>query len=127
MAVPQKTKGELEAEISQAVIRFKKEYMGRGPLSVRTYLIDDMVLVRLQGVLTAAEQKLAEVEERSRGRDLIKQVRLELIEHGRPLLETVVEAILGVKVSSLHTDISTRTGESVIMFTLDEKPVFDAP
>ena len=126
MSAPRRSKGELEAEISQAVIRFKKEYMGRGPLSVRTYLIDDMVLVRLQGVLTAAEQKLAEVEERSRGRDLIKQMRLELIEHGRPLLETVVEAILGAKVTSLHTDISTKTGESVILFTLDEKPAFDA-
>ena len=68
MSEPRRSKGELEAEISQAVIRFKKEYMGRGPLSVRTYLIDDMVLVRLQGVLTAAEQKLVEVEERSRGR-----------------------------------------------------------
>ncbi len=126
MSAPRRSKGELEAEISQAVIRFKKEYMGRGPLSVRTYLIDDMVLVRLQGVLTAAEQKLAEVEERSRGRDLIKQMRLELIEHGRPLLEIVVQEILGVQVTSLHTDISTRTGESVILFTLAEKPSFEA-
>ena len=125
MSEPRKSKGELEAEISQAVIRFKKEYMGRGPLSVRTYLIEDIALVRLQGVLTAAEQKLAEVEERSRGRDLIKQMRLELIEHGRPLLETVVRDILGVAVTSLHTDISTRTGESVILFTLGEKPAFD--
>lgn len=126
MSEPRRSKGELEAEISQAVIRFKKEYMGRGPLSVRTYLIDDMVLVRLQGVLTAAEQKLVEVEERSRGRDLIKQMRLELIEHGRPLLETVVQEILGVQVTSLHTDISTSTGESVILFTLKEKPSFEA-
>lgn len=126
MSAPRRSKGELEAEISQAVIRFKKEYMGRGPLSVRTYLIDDMVLVRLQGVLTAAEQKLAEVEERSRGRDLIKQMRLELIEHGRPLLEIVIKEILGVQVTSLHTDISTRTGESVILFTLAEKPSFEA-
>lgn len=125
MSEPRKSKGELEAEISQAVIRFKKEYMGRGPLSVRTYLIEDIALVRLQGVLTAAEQKLAEVEERSRGRDLIKQMRLELIEHGRPLLETVVRDILGVAVTSLHTDISTRTGESVILFTLGEKPAFE--
>ncbi len=119
-----KTRGELETEISQAIIRFKKEYMGRGPLSVRTYLLDDMALVRLQGVLTAAEQKLAQVEERSRGRDLIKLVRLELIEHGRPLLEAVVNEILGVNVVSLHTDISTATGESIILFTLDRKPTY---
>jgi uncharacterized protein YbcI len=119
-----KTKGELEAEISQAVIRFKKEYMGRGPLSVRTYLIDDVALVRLQGVLTPAEQQLARVEEKNRGRDLIKQVRVELIEHGRELLEAVVRDILGVGVVSLHTDVSTRTGESVILFTLSAKPAF---
>jgi uncharacterized protein YbcI len=120
------TKGELEAEIGNAVIRFKKEYMGRGPLSVRTYLIDDMVLVRLQGVLTPAEQNLARVEEKSRGRDLIKQVRLELIEHGRHILESAIRGILGVDVVSLHTDVSTQTGESVILLTLSEKPKFGA-
>jgi uncharacterized protein YbcI len=121
-----KTKSELEAEISQAVIRFKKEYMGRGPLAVRTYLLDDMALVRLHGVLTAAEQKLVQVEERSRGRDLIKRMRLELIEHGRPLLEAVLKDIFGVDVVSLHTDVSTRTGESVLLFTLAGKPVYAA-
>ena len=117
-----KSKSELEAEITQAIIQFKKEYMGRGPLSARTYLLDDMALVRLKGVLTPAEQKLVQVEEKGRGRDLIKQVRLELIEHGRLLLESVVQEILGVKVVSLHTDISTTTGESILLFTLDGEP-----
>jgi len=120
-----KTKGELEAEISAAVTRFKKEYMGRGPLSVRTYLLDDMALVRLKGVLTPAEQKLVQVGEKSRGRDLIKQVRLELIEHGRLLLEAALYDILGIKVVSLHTDISTATGESVILFTLAGEPAYE--
>ena len=124
--VTMKSKGELEAEISSAIIRFKKEYMGRGPLSVKTYLLDDMVLVRLQGVLTAAEQKLVQVEDRSRGRDLIKNTRLELIEHGRPLLEQVIRDILSVDVVSLHTDISTSTGESILLFTLSAKPSFVA-
>ena len=119
-----KSKSDLEAEITQAIIRFKKEYMGRGPLSARTYLLDDMALVRLKGVLTPAEQKLVQVEEKSRGRDLIKQVRLELIEHGRLLLESVVQEILGVKVVSLHTDISTTTGESILLFTLDDEPAY---
>lgn len=96
--------------------------MGRGPHAVQTHLLDDMVLIRLRGVLTTAEQKLAEVEEKSRGRDLIKQMRLELIEHGRPLLEAVVRDILAVEVISLHTDLSTRTGESIIIFTLSAKP-----
>lgn len=119
-----KTKGELETEISNAVIRFKREYMGRGPQDVRTYLLDDMALVRLKGVLTPAEQRLAQVEDPHRGRDLIKQLRVELIEHGRELLEQAVTVILGVGVASLHTDISTRTGESIILFTLDGKPSY---
>lgn len=119
-----KTKGELEADISAAVIRFKREYMGRGPQDVRTYLLDDMALVRLKGVLTPAEQRLAQVEDPHRGRDLIKQLRVELIEHGRELLERAVSDILGVAVVSLHTDISTRTGESVLLFTLADRPAY---
>lgn len=117
-----KTKGELESEISAAIIRFKRDYMGRGPQEVRTFLVEDMALVRLRGVLTPAEQRLAQVEDPHRGRDLIKQVRLELIEHGRELLEGAVQGILGVRVLSLHTDISTRTGESILLFSLEDSP-----
>ena len=119
-----KTKGELEAEISSAIMRFKREYMGRGPQDVRTYLVDDMALVRLKGVLTPAEKRLAKVEDAHRGRDLIKQVRLELIENGRDILEEAVKGILGVGVVSLHSDVSTSTGESIIVFALDGKPSY---
>ncbi len=118
-----KSKGELETEISNAVIRFKRDYMGRGPKEVRTFLVEDMALVRLKGVLTPAEQRLAQVEDPHRGRDLIKQLRVELIEHGREILEEAIQAILGVRVLSLHTDISTRTGESIIVFTLSDDPL----
>ncbi len=113
-----KTKGQLEAEISEAVIKFEKEYMGRGPLETKTYFTDDMVLVRLKGVLTKAERQLATPGEIDKGRELIKKVRIALLEKGRPLLEAVVESIVGQKVISLHTDISTVTGERIILFTL---------
>jgi uncharacterized protein YbcI len=119
-----KTRGEAEAEISQAVVRFEKEYLGRGPLESRTFLIEDMVLVRLKKVLTQAEIQLAQTADPARGRDLIKQLRQELIERGRGMLEADLRRILGVGVRSLHTDISTVTGERVIVFTLAERPVF---
>jgi uncharacterized protein YbcI len=119
-----KTKREMEREVSQAIIRFEKEFMGRGPLDARTYIIEDMVLVRLKNVLTPAELKLAESEEPQRGRYLIKQVRQELIEHGRSLLDAVIQDVLGRDVISLHTDISARTGERIIVFTLKEPPQF---
>lgn len=119
-----KTRGEAEAEISQAVIRFEKEYLGRGPLETRTYIVDDMVVVRLRKVLTQAEIKLAQAADPARGRDLIKQLRQELIERGRAMLEGDIRAVLGVDIRSLHTDISTVTGERVIVFTLEERPKF---
>ena len=118
-----KTKGMLESEISQAIIKFEKDYMGRGPLETRTFLIEDMVLVRLRKVLTPAELKLAGDELASR-RALVKQMRHELLEHGRPLLEAAITSILDAKVVSLHTDISTKTGERIIVFTLDKAPQF---
>ncbi|HXG09853.1 MAG TPA: DUF2294 domain-containing protein [Gemmataceae bacterium] len=120
-----KSKSDLEAEISQALIRFEKEFMGRGPLETRTFILDDLVVVRLKGVLTRAEIKLAQAEDR-RGRYLLKQVRQELLDRGRPLLEAAIKDILGVAIKSLHTDISTKTGERIIVFTLEERPRYAA-
>lgn len=116
------SKRELEREISLAIIKFEKEFMGRGPLETKSYIIEDMVLVRLKNVLTPAELKLAESEDDRRGRYLIKQMRQELIERGRPLLDAVIRDVLKVKVVSLHTDISSRTGERIIVFTLERRP-----
>ena len=118
-------KRETEREISQAIIRFEKEFMGRGPLETKSYIIDDMVLVRLKNVLTPSETKLASSDESNRGRYLIKQMRQELIEQGRPLLDAVIKDVLKVNVISLHTDISAKTGERIIVFTLEHRPQFD--
>ena len=118
--MPNRTKGQIESEISEAIIKFEKDYMGRGPLETKTFIIDDMVLVRLKGVLTKAEHQLAAPGQVVSGRELIKQVRITLLEKGRPLLESAVESITGTKVKSLHTDISTVTGERIILFTLDK-------
>jgi uncharacterized protein YbcI len=119
-----KSKGQVEAEICEALTKFEKEYMGRGPLETKAYIIDDMVLVRLKSVLTPAEMRLAGLTDRKDGRELIKRVRISLIEQGRPLLEAAVEDILGIKIRSLHTDISTITGERVIIFSLERSPDF---
>ena len=119
-----KTKGQLEAEISAAMVQFEREYMGRGPEETRTYLIDDLVLVRLRGVLTPAEKQLADSDAGGDGRRLIKEVRMQLLEKARPLLVTIIRDILHREVISLHTDISIRTGERVILFSLVGLPSF---
>ncbi len=113
-----KTKGQMEAEISEAIVKFEREYMGRGPEEARTYLLDDIIIVRLHGVLTPAERQLARSDSEGHGRALIKQVRMELLEKARPLLETIIRDITGQTVKSLHTDISTVTGERIIVLSL---------
>lgn len=111
-----KTRGQLEAEFTNAIIKFEKDYLGRGPLEGRTFLIQDMVLVRLRGILTPAEMKLAESRE---GQILVKETRRQLFETSRELLYEIVQATLGCTPISLHTDMSTKTGERVIVITVD--------
>ena len=119
-----KTQGEIEAAICEGINRFEQEYMGRGPKDLHAHLIGDLLLVRLQGVLTAAEQHLVKTLQPEKGRDLLKQVRTQLIETARPVMEAMVQEVTDTKVLSLHHDISTVSGEEIILFTLAESPLF---
>ena len=122
-----KTQGEIEAAVCDGISRFEVEYMGRGPKDIRTHLIRDLIVVRLQGVLTAAEQQLVKTLPTDKGRDLLKQVRTHLIETARPLMEATIQKITGIRVLSLHHDVSTVTGEEVLLFTLAAAPDFREP
>jgi uncharacterized protein YbcI len=113
-----KTQGEIEAAVCEGITRFEQDYMGRGPKDIRTHLIGDLLIVRLRGVLTAAEQQLVKALAAEKGRDLLKQVRTHLVETARPVMEAMIEKATGVKVVSLHHDISTATGEELVIFTL---------
>jgi len=111
-----KTKGQLESDISTQITKFEKEHLGRGPKEVRTFIIQDLILVRLKGILTPAEEKLvSEVD----GAQIVKQIRRRLIESSRSILEKLIEEKIDAKVITLHTDISSRTGERVIVFGMD--------
>jgi uncharacterized protein YbcI len=120
--VARKTQGEIEAAICEGVPRFEQEYMGRGPKDIHAHLLGDLLVVRLRGVLTAAEQQLVKTLPAEKGRDLLKQVRTHLIEAARPLMEAMVQEVTGVGVVSVHHDISTATGEEVLLFTLADGP-----
>ena len=119
-----KTQGEIEAAICEGISRFEQEYMGRGPKDINAHLLGDLLVVRLQGVLTAAEQQLVKSLPAEKGRDLLKQVRTHLLETARPMMEAMVQDVTSGKVLSLHHDISTVTGEEIVVFTLAEPPVF---
>jgi len=110
--------GELEAEFTKKIVKFEKDYLGRGPLEARTYLIDDMVVVRLKGVLTPTEQKLIETKE---GRTLVKDTRRQLFDTSRSIMENHTMEIFGRKLQGLFSDISLDTGERVIVLTLKKE------
>ncbi len=110
------TKGQLEAKISEIVSKFEIEYMGRGPKTIKTYILNDMIVVRLTGFLSPSEQKLTD---NPQGVELLKKVRTSLFEGGRGYLETMIADAIGVAIVSTHADISTKTGEKIIIITLD--------
>lgn len=136
-----KSQGEIEAAVCDGISRFQQEFLGRGPRDIRAHLIGSLLIVRLQGVLTPAERQLVapchaaavttadaagDGEERGNengnGRALLKQVRAHMVSTGRPRLEQIVEEATGVKLVSVHHDISTVTGEELIGFSLAEPP-----
>jgi uncharacterized protein YbcI len=119
-----KTRGEIEADVCEGISRIEQDYMGHGPRDIHAYLIADLLVVRLNGVLTVAERQLVATVPAEKGRDLLKQVRMHLVETARPLMEAIVLKVTGIRVVSLHHDISTMTGEEVVLFTLAEPPRF---
>ena len=111
------TRGQAEAKISEAVSRFEIEHMGRGPKQIRTLIIQDLIIIRLKGFLSQSEQKLAE---NSQGVELLKKVRTMLFENSREYLVDLMKEVADVNVISTHSDVSTRTGEKIIVITVDE-------
>ena len=111
-----KTKTEIERAIRNAIITFEQEFMGRGPDDVKTFVVRDLVVVRLKGVLTPAERQLAKTVE---GVDMVKRLRQNLIALGRDKLCEQVNKITGAKTLALFTDIDVKIGERVFVFTVD--------
>ena len=119
-----RTRGEIESAISEEISRFEQDYIGRSPKDIQVHLLEDLLLIRLRGVLAAAEQHLVKSLPAENGRDLLKRVWSNLIETTRPVMEAMVEKVTGVKVVTMHHDISTLTGEEVVLFTLARSPDF---
>jgi CheY-like chemotaxis protein/uncharacterized protein YbcI len=118
------TQAESEAAICEGFIRFRDDFLGWRAEQIRVHIVKDLLVVRLLGVLTVAERKLAQSQSPETGRDLIKQVRIHLLELARPMLESIIHEVTCVKVLTMHHDISTVTGEEVVLFGLSEPPRF---
>ena len=119
------TQSESEAAVCEGIVRFQLEYLGWRSEQIVAHFIKDFLVTRIRGALTLAERQLGKAQSPEKGRDLIKQTRKQLLELARPMLESLVHEIASVKVLSMHHDISTVTGEEVILFTLAGTPRFE--
>ena len=119
------TQAESEAAICDGIIRFQEEYLGWRSAQIRAYLIKDLLVVRILDALTLAERQLGKSLSPETGRQLVKHARKQLLELARPMLESLVHEVAGVKVLSMHHDISTVTGEEVVIFSLSGAPRFE--
>lgn len=111
------TIGQIESKITESIIQFEREFMGRGPRVTRTKILDDIIIVRLDGVLTPSELQLAK---NSDGVKLLKEVRTRLIESADATLKEMIFSITGKSVLSIHSDISARRGERIIIFVMEQ-------
>ena len=115
-AMNRPTKGSLEAEIANAVVRFQREQQGRGPSDVRAHLLGDLILVRSAGIFTPTEGRLAATEE---GRRLIKNARQELHSINHTEIEGIVAGIVGCKVLRSYADVHVEAAEQIEVFVLE--------
>jgi len=113
---PDKTKGQIEAAVTEAITQLERDYLGRGPKEAKSFIVENLVVVKLQGILSPAERQLSE---ENGGVELIKKMRTRLIESSSEELCGLVTQETGVDVVSMHTDISARTGERIFVFSLD--------
>jgi len=110
-----KTKGALEADISKALTHWEKHYLGRGSVSVKSDILRDMIIVSLRGILTPAEYSLCKDKE---GLLSVKESRNSLVESGVDELKEIILTATGFEVLSFYTDLSTQTGERIMVFKL---------
>lgn len=111
------TKGQVEALISEAISKFEIEHMGRGPKQIKTYILQDLIIIRLTGFLSVSEKTLAKSKE---GIELIKKVRAALFETSKDKIEDMIKSIINVEIISTFSDVNIDSGEKVIVITVNE-------
>ena len=111
---PQKTVGEMRAEISRQMVRLQAEYYGKGPTRAKTYIVEDLVVVVLEESFTRAEKTLAERGER----DAIQHIRRRFQQQMSESFSSIVEQATGRKVRAFLSETNIEQDVSVETFLL---------
>ncbi len=112
----QKSKGQIEDAIAKEATKYYTKTMGAGPRESHTYIVKDLIIVRMKAKLLPIEEKLLEG---SRGVELVKDIRKSLHELTVGGMGGLMKSITGHEIISSHSDISTKTGEIIQIYVLD--------
>lgn len=112
-----RAKDQVEAQISEAVTELERAQVGTKPKEVKSYIIEDIVVIELKDVLTPIEQELTK---HPKGVELVKRCRACLLERAQNIFKEIIHNLLNVEVVAVYADISTKVNEGSIIFTLSE-------
>lgn len=111
------TKGQIEDNVTKKAIKYYLDTLGVGPTSAKTYIVEDMIVIRMKGNLLPIEKKLLQ---NVKGVELVKNLRRNLLETNINEIIEIIKNITGQNIISAHRDLSTRSGEIVYIFILDK-------
>jgi uncharacterized protein YbcI len=107
--------GELQAALSNAIVRIMREFYGKGAARSRTMVFDDYVFVVLEDVLTTAEMTL-----RNGGAgDLVRKVRMRFEDLMTATFVGEVERLTGRTVVAYHSQVVLEPPSCFEIFVLD--------
>ncbi len=107
--------GSLRMALSNAMVGLKKQYYGKGPSRARAYLMDEYVLVVMEGGLTRSEETLLAAGQA----DLVRNYRLAFQETVTQTTTQAVEELTGRKVLSYHSQYVFLPTRAFELFALD--------
>jgi len=111
------TKGQIEDTLTKKATKFYLDTLGVGPTNAKTYIIEDMIVIRMKGNLLPIEKKLLE---NVKGVELVKNLRRSLHESSINEIIEIVKVVTNQNIISAHRDVSTRSGEIIYIFILDK-------
>jgi uncharacterized protein YbcI len=111
-----RTKQEIEKAIKETITQFLEAQLGDRLEAVVTQIIEyDAIVVKLKDILPPSEKMLIRQDEGTR---LIKELKEKLIEKVKPNLKAVVENLIGVEITDIHSIYNETTGEVIVFLTL---------
>jgi uncharacterized protein YbcI len=109
--------GQLLAKLSTEMVRAQKKYFGKGPTQAKSYFVDDMLFIVMQGGLTTAEKTMMDFGEDDRVRDFRQTFENKMTER----LCGMVEEVTGRKVLTYQSQILFDPDRVIEIFVFDDR------